>query len=162
MKLSIKRPSKLSKRDKEDTTVSEAISTIYKSDEDWMLTIYWFEYELLLDGIMIGDIYNDLVKMLKSLQANEQVFTVSFLDSGFTAIWNIELENDQLTIDARWTTVTSKDPQTSEKLRKLPVLRLQKNDFVDNWNRLLSIVKEDLLSTGYSNQLKGFEYLDSL
>jgi len=162
MKFTFKRPSKLSKRDKEDTTVSEAISTIYKSDEDWMLTIYWFEHELLLDGIMIGDIYNDLIKMLQSLQANEQVFTVSFLDSGFTAIWNIELENDQLTIDARWTTVTSKDPQTREKIRKLPVLRLQKNDFVDNWNRLLSIVKEDLLSTGYSNQLKGFEYLDSL
>ena len=162
MKFTINRPSKLSNRDKEDTTVSEAISTIYKSDEDWMLTIHWLEYELLLDGIMIGDIYNDLVKMLKSIQANERAFTVFFLDSGFTAAWNIEVENDQLAIDARWTTVTSKDPQTCEKLRELAVLRLQKSDFIDNWNRLLSIVKEDLLASGYSNQLKGFEYLDSL
>jgi hypothetical protein len=162
MKFSIKRPNKLSMFDKEDTTVSEAISTIYRQDDDWMLTINWFDHELFLDGSMIGDIYNDIVKMLRAIEANESGFTIFFLDSGFTVAWNIEVENEELMIDASWTSVVSEDSQILEKLRKLPTLRIQKSEFFASWSRLLSIIKEDLSASGYSNRLKGFEYLDSL
>lgn len=162
MKFILNEPKKLGVKDKKDVTVSEAIHTIYKRDEEWMFTLDWNGVEFLFDGIMISNIYKDVIGLLIALNRNVPGFKISFLDSGCTAVWDMELNGEELNIDARWTTVTSNNDRALEKLREMEGLTVQKTDFMVPWKTLLSQVKKDLLKAGYTNRLEGFEYLENL
>jgi hypothetical protein len=127
-----------------------------------MLTLDWNGHAIFLDGIMLADIYNDVVHMLLCVQSGQEKFMISFLDTGFTAMWHFDVDGDAISIDARWTSVCGRDEGTAEKVRAANVLHTTKSSLVKSWTEVLKVVKEDLLRAGYDSRLDGFDYLKSL
>lgn len=160
----INRPVKLGKLDTEDTSVSEAIETIYKYDEVGILTIVWNHLSIVLKGHSLASIYNDIIYMLEFIQMGDEKFSITFLDPSFTTKWESELINEDIKITALWTDVDSfgTEKQLLKELRQSNIIVENQHDFIKDWESLLKMIKEDLISTGYDNTLEGFEYLDTL
>lgn len=151
--------------DLEDSTVAEAISTVYKNDDVFKIYLNWNGFYIPLDGVSFSNIYNDVIHMLESIEMGEIKFSNTFLDSCFTAKWESELINNNIKITAFWTDIASygKENTTVEKLREVSnTVLVSQQDFVTNWKNLLRVIKEDLIRAGYDSALDGFEYLDRL
>lgn len=150
--------------DFEDTTVSEAISTIYNYSDDFLIFISWNGFKLPMDGVSFSQIYNDVIIMLEGLEEKCD-FTVNFLDTGLTAIWNFTNKGDFVNIEAEWVDIASYgyENTTIEELKKISnTIMVNKKEFMNQWNSLLKIIKNDLLEVGYKDSLEGFEYLRTL
>ncbi len=157
------KPLKLGKFDEEDTTVSETIETLYKYDD--VLTIVWNHFSIVLKGHSLASIYNDIIYMLEFVKMGENKFSNTFLDPSFTARWESELINNDIKITAFWTDIENygSESRSVEKLREVSnTIIVNQQDFIDSWENLLKIIKEDLIKAGYDNTLDGFEYLDTL
>jgi hypothetical protein len=152
--------------DPEDCSVAEAIETIYPHELGCIARMYWQGFSIGLNGLMIAGIYNDIVKMLMFAKSEAHMFRGSFLDTGMTAVWDIERITDHLTISATWTTATNVIGPNGIKaetaaLRALPALVVSTTAFVQAWECVLRLIKEDLIVAGYDNALKNFTYLDT-
>lgn len=155
----------LGKFDREDSTVSEAIYTIYPDYSD-SFTLNWNKYLIPLSKKGdLSEIYNDLVNILTLIKTdNAKAFYINFLSSTFTAKWNfIIYKTDQIIINAKWYSnsifrnriITASDPDLYQVL-------VNKHHFVKAWDTLLRNLKRDLKTVGYTNRLDGYNYLDSL
>lgn len=154
----------LNSLDSKDTEVREAIYTIYNNDNSFMIFINWNGFKIPMDGVGFSQIYNDVIIMLEELD-EEYEFSVNFLDTSLTAIWELIIEEDYIKIDAKWIDIASYgyENTTVEELEKVSnIVIVNKRKFMNEWNNLLKMVKNDLLSVGYSNNLQGFEYLNKL
>lgn len=152
------------KRDIEDLTICEAISTVYNYSEDLFIFICWNGFKIPMDGISFSQIYNDVIIMLEELEHDDD-FYVSFLDASFTAIWNFSINIDRVIVEAKWINIAPYHYKntTIEDLRKVSnIINVNKKEFINEWNNLLKIIKYDLLSVGYTNELEGFDYLNNL
>jgi len=150
--------------DFEDTTVTEAISTIYNSSSDFLIFINWNGFKLPMDGIGFSQIYNDIIIMLEYLE-EERDFYVNFLDSGLTAIWKFTVKGDFIDVEAEWIDIASYgfENTTIEELERVSnIITVNKKKIIDEWNSLLKIIKIDLINAGYNDNLEGFEYLRTL
>lgn len=147
-----------------DSSVSEALNTIYTHDYDFMIFINWNGFNIPMDGVGFSQIYSDIIMMLEELE-EEYNFSINFLDTGFTAVWNFTTEGDFLKVEAEWVDIASYgyENTTVEELEKVSnIVTINKSKFMNEWNSLLKIVKTDLLKAGYKNTLEGFEYLEAL
>ncbi|UHO40157.1 hypothetical protein H5J24_09250 [Chryseobacterium capnotolerans] len=147
-----------------DSSVSEALNTIYTHDYDFMIFINWNGFKIPMDGVSFSQIYNDVIIMLEELE-EEYDFSVNFLDTGLTAVWSFTIEGDFLKVEAKWVDIASYgyENTTVEELEKVSnIVVINKNKFINEWDNLLRIVKDDLLNTGYNGDLVGFEYLKRL
>ena len=151
--------------DLEDQDTSEAIYSIYKADYDFMIFICWNGFHIPMDGSSLSQIYNDVVDMLEFIAMGEQDFWISFLDTGFTAVWYFSVKNEEIKIKAEWTDIAPYhyENRRVENLREVSdIVMINKNSFINEWNNLLRIVKNDLVSVGYDNHLERFDYLNNL
>lgn len=102
--------------------------------------------------------------MLEELDS-DCAFPVYFLDSSFTATWHISLNEEMLKIKADWVTAVCFDEYNIhvKNIEKIPnSIKVDKIIFINEWNNLLKVLKQDLLKAGYSDNLDGFEYLNRL
>ncbi|EGI1937926.1 hypothetical protein K7N57_000722 [Salmonella enterica] len=150
----------LGEMDEEDTTVSEAIDSIYV-EYTHDIVFKWNNHETRLDRKGdISEIYNDIILMLKLLSdKNNKKFSISFLSSTFTAIWDFSIDMDMLSIRAKWITVSFLNDRDDEGLY---VLNIPVNVFISEWNKLLRIIRDDLIKCGYDESLEGFSYLECI
>lgn len=148
--------------DSEDTTVSEAIYTIYLDYSD-SFTLNWNNYLVPLSKKGdLSEIYNDIIKMLVLIKTNkEKEFYINFLSSTFTAKWDFTLyKSEQIRINAKWNSnsifsnkiINEIDPNLYQVL-------VNKTHFVNEWDNLLRNLKRDLKAVGYTDSLDGFSYL---
>ncbi|MCQ9639368.1 hypothetical protein MP478_08180 [Chryseobacterium sp. WG14] len=150
--------------DLEDTTVTEAIYTLYLND-NMMININWNGFVIPMNGSSFSQVYNDVILMLELIMNDEKEFSINFLDSCFTAIWNFSTYDDMIKVEANWIAIASYgDINVSlENLYKTSnTLIIKKQNFIEEWNSLLKIIKEDLLKVGYNDTLENFEYLKTL
>jgi hypothetical protein len=162
--IEITRPVKLGIKDPEDTTVSEAIESIY-SNAGRMINMHWNDFVIPLFGYSLGDIYYNIINILNDIKSGKSFFTENFLDAVFTAKWVCEIRNDMIKITAHWTTIANleKEDITIDKLKQVSnVVLVDLEEFTSGWKKLLRIIKEDLITVGYDNTLEGFEYLEKL
>lgn len=147
--------------DKNDETVAEAIFSTY-SDYTYDISLIWNNFIIPLDRRGdISDMFNDIIFMLSSLKRNERTLSVSFLSSTFTAKWCIEVEAENLRISPKWITAvfSGQQPSDNEAVNTLIVSRV---DFINEWDNLLKIIKDDLIKVGYGQNLEGSCYLATL
>ena len=147
--------------DSDDETVAEAIYSTY-SDYTYDISLMWNDFVILLDRRGdISDIYNDITLMLGALKRNESTLSVSFLSSTFTAKWYIHVESENLRILPKWLTVafSGQQPYDNEENNILIVPMV---DFINEWDGLLRVIKDDLIKVGYGEDLEGFYYLTTL
>ncbi|RKO81924.1 hypothetical protein C5E04_03660 [Pectobacterium parmentieri] len=151
----------LGKIDNDDETVAEAIYSTY-SDYTYDISLMWNNFVIPLDRRGdISDMYNDITLMLSSLKRNESTLLVSFLSSTFTAKWRIQVESENLRILPKWITVAFSGQQHSDNEENntliVPIV-----DFINEWDDLLRVIKDDLIKVGYGEDLEGFYYLTTL
>lgn len=157
--------SSLKALDLEDSDTKEAIGTVYYNDYNFKIFINWNGFLIPMDGTSFSQIYNDVVLMLELIEFDEKEFSINFLDSCFTVIWSFSVEKDMLKIEAKWVNIApyGYENTTVEELEKVSnIVVINKNEFINEWDNLLRIVKDDLLNTGYNDDLEGFEYLKKL
>ncbi len=155
----------LKESDPEDIEVREAIYTIYNGDYSFMILINWNNFEISMDGVSFSQIYDDVVNMLEFINLCEEKFSISFLDSCFTTRWHFSIKDEIIKVVADWIDIASYGNEniTLENLKKVSdTIIINKNDFKKEWNNLLKIIKQDLISAGYDDRLEGFEYLHTL
>ena len=158
-------------RDPEDTTVSEAIESVYRPGpavRGPKIRIHLTRQTWVTVPVEggVSDIYNDLVWMLKKLEQGVDPLEVRFLCSCFTAIWRFSESNGALTIRTSWTSVIGtsngceiRDAHFNNDVSQFVV---NKKTFVAEWRRLLGRIKCDLLRAGYDSRLDNFEYLEQV
>ncbi|MGC4064594.1 MAG: hypothetical protein QM784_08130 [Polyangiaceae bacterium] len=153
-------------RDPDDTTVSEAIESVYRGGAAVRIHMSPRAWSRLPLSGGISDIYDDIIRMLECLEQGLYPFKISFLCSTFTAIWRFFEANGVLTIRTSWTAVDGRfderevrDAQFNDAVTQLVV---EKKAFVAEWQKLASQIKRDLTSAGYDEHLDGFEYLKSI
>lgn len=150
--LTIHKPKKLGDFDSEDSTVSEAIYSIYPI-QDGTIVLNWNGCEINLALNSLSDFYTDIVNMLESISLNKP-FTQYFLCSAFTAEWLFDFQDNELKITAHWISIGGGEA-TERKLHKVPnVIFIKRNLFISLWDNLLQTVMSDLYIKGYRN-LKG-------
>ncbi|WP_175620506.1 hypothetical protein [Chryseobacterium schmidteae] len=167
-KLEFTATKKLGVIDTEDTSVSEAIYSIYLGDDDDKhVTMTFGNYFIYLTRRWdISVTYNDIIYMLKDLNGNNNEFRTSFLCVGFTLYWNFVRKGNSVTITPQWIEVGLEDRETNlfvENVREANFpITIDTEVFISEWNRLLKSIKDDLLKVGYTEDLENFEYLKEL
>lgn len=152
----------LGEKDEEDISVSEAIESIYV-EYTHDIVLNWNEHITRLDRKGdISEMYNDIIRMLNALtDRNKKSFSVSFLSSTFTAIWDFVIDANMLNIKAKWITVSFLDDSSGDS-DNLYSLNIPIDIFISEWNKLLLILRNDLVKCGYNESLEGFSYLKNL
>lgn len=144
-------------KDMEDCSVSEALETIYENYPGAVAELEWNNCVIPLLGHSIGSIYNSITHLLSCMKDGIMNGTENFLDNTFTAKWKFQIKNDSITIESYWLDVIcTKDYLNGE----VSVISCKKDDFINEWNKLLLNIKKDLVINGYNTSLEGFEYLD--
>lgn len=165
-KIEFKNTKKLGKKDPEDISVSEAIWSTYLNYDEYII-ITFGDYLIHLDKRGdISNIYNDIIYMLTDLNENKNEFQTSFLSSTFTAYWNFKKEENSITITPKWFAVGLEKKETKqfiENVREANIpITISIDVFMSEWHKLLKSIKNDLLKTGYTEELENFEYLKKL
>lgn len=148
-KLTLHRPKFLGAYDPEDTSVSEAIYSIYEVD-DGELELDWNGCKIFLTLNGFSDIYNDIENMLEQISLGRS-FVQHFLCSAFTATWVIKIASPYVEVTSSWVAVSG-GALAMEELKNSPdsVIML-KDDFVKLWNDLLISIRADLKAQGYQH-----------
>ena len=151
----------LGKIDYDDETVAEAIHSTYP-DYSYDISLWWNDFVIPLDRRGdISEMYNDIIFMLNALKRNEKELSISFLSSTFTAKWYIQVESENLRILPKWITIEFSNHQPCDN-KEGTILIVPTLEFINEWNNLLRIIKNDLIKVGYSENLEGFNYLKTL
>lgn len=161
-KLLISNPSHLLHRDEKDTTVSEALQTIYPYTKESSVYMYWNGYilELYLCA-EISDVFKDILRMVDSLK-NKEATSISWGSDVFFGTWDCCYCKQNIKIKASWTSLRG----GSETLKQLNMvsneLIIDIDLFLKEWLKLLTQIKKDLKKMGYSkNNLDDFYLLES-
>lgn len=152
--------------DPDDTTISEAIESVYcRSDQ--VVRIYmgagaWAELPVW-GGV--SDVFGDVVGMLRRLELGADLVDVSFLCSCFSAVWQISESRGVLSVRTAWTEVVGmldgrrvSSAQFGQVVARFDV---DKGVFVAEWRKLLGRIVHGLLLAGYGGRLDGLERLRS-
>lgn len=142
-------------RDEADTSISEAIQTIYYNHDTWIATMNWNGYVIALFGGTISYLYTDLLHILDMIRSGQEIFENNFLDSAFTARWKFQLRDNHVHIKASWfdiTTVANKN-ETLKDINSVPdTLIIDKDKFIAALTLLINKVDSDLLAAGYTKE----------
>lgn len=146
-KMEIERPVNLGCFDPDDTTLSEAIYSIY-SDVGGYVTLNWNGCDLSISFNALSEMCKDIVDMLKRINVGKS-FIQNFLCSEFTAEWDIQVSDENLKIKAKWTDVAERNV-SEKKLRDVSnIINVNRENFINTWTGLLDIVEYDLKKMGY-------------
>jgi hypothetical protein len=136
------------KKDSEDDTLDECVETCFLLNTE-MALIEWFGVYIPLNyKYSISTILKDVLIMLEALLDKKNgAFDITWPSSDFNAIWIMSWKDDNLTIEAKWSTVIGK---TEDMLNNLGALNVNKSEFIYEWKKLLETVINRLSQCGYS------------
>jgi hypothetical protein len=151
--LLISNPIALKDMDAEDSTVNEALQTIYPSTKESAVYMKWNNYILQMNlTAEIADVFSDIIKMMEAL-VNQQEFSIHWGSNVFFATWKFAVDDSLLKINAEWTSLRGAGETLSE-IKKVPNhLTINKSDFIKEWLELLRMIKQDLLKAGYTHEM---------
>ena len=165
--IELSKKEKLGLFDPEDKRTDDAIWSTYPDlDDNFCLKFSDFTIELNFRGDL-PIIYKDVIKILMNVKAEERKFFWSFLSSSFTAKWECEVIENRVFIYPRWTAVLMYDRngnivEAADYKSYEQVQELDKENFLQQWDRLLLEVAKDLKKVGYDENLEDFDYLSDL
>lgn len=142
-------------KDPEDTSIVEAIQTMYKNQDKWIAEINWNNYIIPLFSGAISYIYNDIISIVNSIKSNKEVFEISFLDSSFTAKWKCNIKDGMIHIQAFWFDISPAANEDKDINSVSDSLVMDKDKFISELNILINKVDRDLLSAGYNKNNLG-------
>lgn len=148
-------PACLGVHDESDSTLSDALQTIFSIDDH--ATMAWHRLEFRLGyKYDISMMIDDIITMVLAVRQNDAgLFEVDWPSSGFPYLWSIEWSATDVEVVAR-----ARDEPGAKELAGCELVRVERASFVRAWQSLLDIVLSCLVSSGYSSQqIAGFERL---
>jgi hypothetical protein len=135
------RPSALVSPD--DSSLGEAIETIFPLSTDFALLVWNNVYIPLTYKYDISVIINDIIAMLGAVVARDEgSITVFWPSNTFCTRWALTWSATDLAITTTWESVIG---GTESMLNKMPSLNLDKNTFLLEWKPLLDKIKQSVL-----------------
>jgi hypothetical protein len=161
MKIIIHPSKTLCRFDPEDSSIGEAIYSIYKNNPSPIIEINWNNLRIEIDGISLSKIIFDISNTLALLKANKQVFIIHFFDNAFTAKWQFTISEDVVNICSEWTALKGYSSQNKklDQLRALNEESINKAELIASFEKLLIQIKNDLMISGYTEPLEDYNYL---
>ena len=137
--------------DSEDTTLSEAVESTYTPanfEAGGTILFHWNQISIPLPLDCMSDLIDCIFWMFDAI-LNGDDFDLNILCWLFTVTWSFEIQNSMLKIVSRWW-VIKVDEHTREILNSdKSVLIIDKKNFMQEWFKLLSIIRNDLKIVGY-------------
>jgi hypothetical protein len=135
------RPSNLVSPD--DSSLGEAIETIFPLHTDFVLLGWNNVYVPLTYKYDISVIINDIIAMLNSIVARDEgSITVFWPSNTFRTRWILTWTATELAITTAWESVIG---GTESMLNKVPSLNIDKQTFLSEWKPLLQSIKTSIL-----------------
>jgi hypothetical protein len=127
----------LNEKDKEDTTVNEAIQTVYTLNDK--IILIWNNSEVSLSmKYDIGDSWIEILDMIKKLKSHETKFKMQWPSQSFWVLWEfLEISETELEIKANWHYEVDSFIQVNRAV------------FITEWEKLITKVNKDLKRQGY-------------
>lgn len=150
-------PACLGAHDASDSTLSDALQTIFSIDDH--ATMAWHHLEFRLGyKYDIGMMLDDIITMVLAIRQNDAgLLEVDWPSSGFPYLWSIKWSATDVEIAAR-----ARDEPGAKELAGCESVRVERSPFVCAWQSILEIVFSCLLSSGYSSQqIAGLERLNA-
>ena len=141
--------------DASDSTLSDALQTIFSIDDH--ATMAWHHLEFRLGyKYDVSMMIDDIIEMVLAIRQNDAgLLEVDWPSSGFPYLWSIKWSATDVDIVAR-----ARDEPGAKELARCEWVRVKRAPFVRAWQSLLDIVLSCLLSSGYSSQqIAGLERL---
>lgn len=137
------RPSSLVSPD--DSSLGEAIETIFPLRTDFALLVWNNVYVPLTYKYDISMMITDIISMLASVVARDEgSITVFWPSNTFSTRWILTWSSTDLSIITTWESVIG---GTESMLNKVPSLNIDRNTFLLEWRPLLCKIKESILIT---------------
>lgn len=143
--------------DCEDNNIAEALETIYVNKPN--LLLIWNGIEIKMSfAYDFSAIMYDLKKMFNELRLNSKEFKIYWGSSSFFCQWNFSVDKNIISIFSYWTSVVG-DINSLRKDENNQI-KIGKNEFLNEWKKLLFILEEDLRFSGYSEKnLEDYSFL---
>ncbi|EBH8906701.1 hypothetical protein OFY73_001921 [Salmonella enterica] len=132
--------------DEEDTSLSEAIFSTYPISSGYF-SINWNGIYIPLTLNSLSDIIDDIIKMLDSIISGFD-FECSFLCESFSVILNFKIYKKNIIITSKWISINTDEIFNLNSSKS--VLLINKDKYICEWVRLLSVISNDLKLVGYS------------
>lgn len=150
-------PRTLIRYDANDTTLSEAIQTVFPLETEhaimswnWIYVPLSYKYDL---SMMIDDIIALANDVLSSPQGSR---TIHWPSNTFASLWTIDWTHPNITVEAEWTSVVG---DTESMLSARSKVTMGAVDFVEEWKQPLELIMGSLTSAGYGASLLGMDRL---
>lgn len=161
--LLVSKTNRFLRHDKQDTTISEALQTIYPYTKEASVYMYWNGYILeLYFCAEISDIIQDIFFLINSLENVEQ-FDVNWGSNIFFGTWECFCDNNEVKIKSKLQALRG----GAEILKQLSYVSdevtIQIDTFINEWLKLLKQIDKDLERNGYNeNNLIDFSLLKDI
>lgn len=125
------------------------MESVFDRNTEEALIVWHHVYIPLSYKYDVGTILPDIIVMIEQLQSSASgKFAIDWPSNTFSARWVFDWASDCLLVTApEWRSVVG---NTEELLRALPVIELNKNEYVYEWRALLERTRDALLGAGYS------------
>lgn len=145
----------------DDSSLGEAIETIFPLRTDFALLVWNNVYVPLTYKYDISIMINDIILMLDSVAVKEEgSITVVWPSNTFRTQWTLSWSATDLAITTTWESVLG---GTESMLNRVPSLSLDKNTFLLEWKPLLNKIRDSILmNSGNMDTKDMLEVLDSV
>ena len=133
--------------DNKDVKLSEAIYTIFPMEtEDAIL--FWGDEKIPLSyRYDISTIIDEIIEMIFAVKnKSSEKWDVVWSSNTFAGRWYFKLLGDSLEIDAQW----REEFEASDYLENHSVLRIEREKFLKEWEKIIDILLVNLGECGYT------------
>lgn len=131
--------------DEEDINLSEAIFSAYPISSGCFY-INWNGVHISLTLNSLSEIIDDIIKMLDGIISGFD-FECNFLCESFTVLLDVKIDKKNIEIFSKWISINTDELFNLNSSKS--VLLINKYKYIYEWNKLLSVINNDLKSVGY-------------
>lgn len=136
--------------DENDNKLMEAIETVFPMMTENAIMVWNYICIPLSYKYDISYMINDIIIILNNLMTKRDgVITNAWLPDTFYSKWIIKWEEDIIEINASWQNVVG---DIIENLNREPNIKMNKWDFINEWERVFFNIKIALNNCGYNEE----------
>lgn len=126
----------------EDSTLGEAIETIFPLATEFLLIVWNGVYVPLTYKYDVSVIIDDVLRLVSCIRdAEEGQLTLDWPSSTFRSRWVLAWSKSQVNVHARWESVIG---GTESLLNDVPTITVDKVDFLSEWVVMLEMVSKSV------------------
>ena len=143
--------------DSDDASIADAIQTIFPLNTERAFLNWNYVYVPLSYKYDLSLMIDDVIGLIETIAGNARGTTsIHWPSNTFAATWTLAWNDEHLTIDAEWRSVSG---NVEQLLSARPHIVLRTGEFLAEWKRPLDIILKALSAAGYNEGLRGMARL---